>query len=177
MSIHPAINWVNTLQVNHLLLISNYSSTSKYLLAHECDIAFGWYRTYISAHILQAKQKSKLAPRFNHIHNINIPIIHEEQYSDYELGTDDPESWTNLDQIKFRLSFESALRSPSMCNVIDSTQDQELSTSPRKNAAKLKSKSPQKQNLKLTVSEVRDKKVTQSTHRHHNLSKDKSFTN
>ena len=63
-----------------------------------------------------------------------------------------------------------------MCNVVDSTHDQELFTSPRKNAAKLKSKSPQKQNLKLTVSEIRDKKVTQSTPRHHDLSKDKSLT-
>ncbi|XP_065900486.1 calponin homology domain-containing protein DDB_G0272472-like isoform X2 [Dysidea avara] len=121
-----------------------------------------------------AKQKSKLAPRFSHGHNISVPKIYEEQYSDYESGTDDPDSRTNLDQFKVRLSFDSALRSPSMCNVVDSTHEQDVSTSPRKHVAKFKSKSPQKQNIKLAVSETKDKKVTQGT-RHRGLSKDKSI--
>jgi len=103
---------------------------------------------------------------------MNIPKIYEEQYSDYESGTDDPDSRTNLDQLKVRLSFDSALRSPSMCNVVDSTHEQEVSSSPRKHAVKFKSKSPQKQGIKLVVSEVKDKEGT----RHHGSLKDKRIT-
>ena len=56
--------------------------------------------------------------------NISVPAIVEEP--DYESGTDDPDSRTNLDQVKVLLSFDSALRSPSMCNVIpDNSQGQE----------------------------------------------------
>ena len=68
-------------------------------------------------------------------------IVEEPHYSDYESGTDDPDSRTNLDQVKVRLSFDSALRSPSMCNVIpDNSQGQEHSSSPRKHTVKSKSK-------------------------------------
>lgn len=76
-----------------------------------------------------------------------MPAIFEEaHYSDYESGTDDPDSRTNLDQVKVRLSFESALRSPSMCNVIpDNNQGQEPSSSPRKHTVKSKSKSSMQQ--------------------------------
>ena len=49
MSIHPAINWENTHEQNgcHAPLISDYSSTSKHLLAHECDVALERYVPYI----------------------------------------------------------------------------------------------------------------------------------
>ena len=89
---------------------------------------------------IQVKHKS---PRFNQNGNISVPVILEDQhYSDYESGTDDPDSRTNLDQVKVRLSFDSALRSPSMCNVIpDNSQAQEQASSPRKHAVKSKFKS------------------------------------
>ena len=104
-----------------------------------------------------------------------MPKIHEEQYSDYESGTDDPDSRTNLDQLKVRLSFDSALRSPSMCNVGESPHEQEVSSSPKKHAAKFKSKSPQKQGIKLAGSEAKDKKATRDT-RHNASLKGKSVT-
>ena len=86
---------------------------------------------------------SKVSPPFNQNSNISVPaIVEESHYSDYESGTDDPDSRTNLDQVKVRLSFDSALRSPSMCNVIpDNSQGQEQSSSPRKHTVKSKSKS------------------------------------
>ena len=45
-SIYPAINWENTHERNgfHAPLISDYSSTSKYFLARECDVALERYR-------------------------------------------------------------------------------------------------------------------------------------
>ena len=48
-SIHPAINWENTHERNgcHTLLISDYSSTSKYLHARECNVALEQYRSLI----------------------------------------------------------------------------------------------------------------------------------
>ena len=71
-----------------------------------------------------------------------MPAIFEElHYSDNEFGTDDPDSRTNLDQVKVRLSFDSALRSPSMCNVIpDNSQGQEQSSSSKKQNVKSKPK-------------------------------------
>ena len=69
-------------------------------------------------------------------------IVEDQHYSDYDSSADDPDSRTNLDQVKVRLSFDSALRSPSMCNVIpDNSQGQEQSSSPRKHTVKSKSKS------------------------------------
>ena len=103
--------------------------------------------TYLHIHSIytvpQVKHQSKLSPRFNQNNNISVPAIFEESHcSDYESGTDDPDSRTNLEQVKVRLSFDSALRSPSMCNVIpDNNQGQEQSPSPRKQAVKSKSKS------------------------------------
>ena len=57
-----------------------------------------------------------------------VPAIVEEPH--YESGTDDPDSRTNLDQLKVCLSSDSALRSLSMCNVIpDNCQGHEQPSS------------------------------------------------
>ena len=103
-----------------------------------------------------------MSPPFNQ-NNINVPAIVEEQhYSDYDSSADDPDSRTNLDQVKVRLSFDSALRSPSMCNVIpDNNQEQEQSSSPRKHTVKSKSKSSVPQSKGLEVG--RQKKTRQKS--------------
>ena len=125
-------------------------------------------------HILQVKHQSKPSPRFNH-NNISVPAIFEESHcSDYESGTDDPDSRTNLEQVKVRLSFDSALRSPSMCNVIpDNSQGQEQSPSPRKQAVKTKSKpSVQQENSRSKGLEV----GKQRKGKNNSLSKDSNST-
>ena len=104
-----------------------------------------------------------------------MPAIFEEPHcSDYESGTDDPDSRTNLDQVKVRLSFDSALRSPSMCNVIpDNSQGQEQSPSPKKHNVKSKSKPyVQQESVHSKGVEV----VRQKKPKHSSTSKDMNAT-